>query len=143
MARHLPLRFAIFVGGVLFMPGVATASNWANPLNQGSHGEGHTQALPAAPSGVSAACTSLTGKTIKVTWNAVTHASGYSIYQSTVSASSGYGLVASGITGTSWTSGTLSNATYWFEVAAKIGTNWASPNSTATGSHIIATAGCT
>jgi hypothetical protein len=92
---------------------------------------------------VSAACTSQLAKTIKVTWSAATHASSYSVYKSTTSATSGYTLAASGISTTTWTSGTLSNATYWFEVAANIGSHWASPNSAATASHTITSVGCT
>jgi hypothetical protein len=127
---------------VLSATGTAAASNWVGVLGLGSHGEAQARVLPSAPSGVSAACTSAFAKTIKVTWNTVATATTYSVYESTTSASTGYSLAASGVAGTSWTSGTLSNATYWFEVAAFIGTKWASPNSAATASHAINTFGC-
>jgi len=53
-------------------------------------------------------------------------------YDSTTSATGSYTLVASGVTGTAWTSGTLTNNTnYWFEVTALIGANWASVTSAA------------
>lgn len=62
----------------------------------------------------------------------------YSVYDSTTSATAIFTLVASGVTGTSWTSGALSNNTnYWFEVAALIGTNWASATSAASGESTI------
>jgi hypothetical protein len=143
MSCHLRVLMVVFTGVLVSVPGAAWASSWVIPLNVGSRGDAQGHTLPPAPSGVAAACSSSSGKTIKVTWNSVTHASSYSIYQSTVSGASGFSLAASGVTGTSWTSGTLSNATYWFEVAAKIGTNWAGPNSTATASHAVISSGCT
>jgi len=130
------------VTGCLASAAIASASTWVPTLASASHGEANAQAQPSAPTGVSAACTSPTLKTIKVTWSAVTHATSYSIYKSTTSATSGYSLAASGVTGTAWTSATLSNATYWFEVGVSIGTNWVSPNSTATASHTISISGC-
>ena len=142
MSCHLRV-LAAAAGILLSVPGTASASNWSNPLASASHGQARSQGLPSPPSPVSAACISPTGKTIKVTWSAATHASSYTVYKSTVSATSGYTVAASGITTTTWTSGTLSNATYWFEVSTSVGTSWVSPNLTATGSHTITTAGCT
>ncbi len=118
----------------------ALAAGWTIALRSGSTGEARSSSLPAAPTGVSSACG--TGKTVKVSWTAVTHASTYTVYQSTTSASSGYSAAATGVTGTSWTSGTLSAATYWFEVSATVGTKWASPNSTATASRVISSSSC-
>jgi len=134
----VPLTFAL-----LSAPGIASASSWVDTLASGSRGQAQAQVLPSAPVSVVALCTSPTTKTIQVTWAALTHATSYSVYQSTTSASTGYSLAASGVIATSWTSGTLPKATYWFELAGYIGTNWVSPNSTATGSHVIATGGCT
>jgi hypothetical protein len=139
---HLRLLVATGLASLAF-PAIAAASSWSNLLAAGSHGEAQTQGIPAAPSPVSAACTSATAKTIKVTWGAVAHASSYSVYKSTTSATSGFAVTASGVTASPWTSGTLSNATYWFEVSALIGSNWVSPNSSATGSHVITSAACT
>jgi hypothetical protein len=132
------LSFALLVGGA----GTAWASKWVVALATGSKGEAHAQAAPVAPTGVGAVCTSSSGKTIKVTWSAVTHATSYLIYESTTSASSGFTLVASGVTGTSWTSATLSSANYWFEVAAAIGTNWLGAKSASTGESTISSSGC-
>ena len=100
---------------------------------------GECPALPLAPTGAAAACSGLVGGTIKVTWNPVTlTATSYSILESTTSASGGYSVVASSVTGTSWTSPTPSAGNYWFEVAATIGTHWLGPNSSATGESTIA-----
>jgi hypothetical protein len=137
------LAAALLTGCVLAGPRVALATSWTPLVNPGSRGQAQAQALPAAPTGVGAACTSPTGKTIRVTWAAVTRATSYSIYKSTTSATTGYTLAASGVTTTTWTSGTLANATYWFEVTAYTGTNWISANSAASPSHKIATTGCT
>jgi hypothetical protein len=80
---------------------------------------------------------------VKVTWNAVTlppHGNpvlSYSVFESTVSSSTGYTTVATGVVGTSWTSVPLLAGNYWFEVAAVFGTNWLGSNSAATGQRTV------
>jgi hypothetical protein len=93
----------------------------------------------AAPTGAKATCTSLVSLTVHVTWNAVTHATIYRVWRST-SKTTGYSVVASGITATSWTSSGLSAGTFYFEVSATTGTHWAGPNSVASNSITIALA---
>lgn len=112
------------------------ASAWTVGLGTGT-AQAHAQALNA-PTNVTATCTNPTlVRTITVSWTAVTHAS-YTIYQSTTSATTGYSAVATGVSTTSWTSGTLTaNKTYWYEAAAVIGTNWTSPNSSPTTGRTI------
>jgi hypothetical protein len=114
-------------------------TNWIVHLATGSQGDAHAQALPAAPAGPAASCNApVTAKTIKVTWSAVSHATTYSVYDSTTSASGTYTLIASGVATTSWTSGALTSGTrYWFEVVANVGSNWSSVKSAATGSSLI------
>ena len=119
----------------------AHGSNWAVALASSSRGEASSQAAPVAPTGVSATCTSPVQTTIKVTWTAVAHATNYTVLRSTTSATSGYSTVAT-VTTTSWTSGSLSNGSYWFEVIANIGTNWKSVASTATTKRTIGTGTC-
>src|ERR1700758_5382834 len=104
----------------------AQASAWIVTLHTGSAAEGHSNLLPSAPGSPGAACTSATAATIKVTWSSVTHASTYSVYQATSAATGPYSLAASGVTTTTWTSGSLATGNYWFEVAALQGTNWQS-----------------
>ena len=105
-----------------------------------SSGQSQAQALPAAPSGVSAACNApTTSKTIKVTWSAVAHATNYGVYQatSTTGTPGAYTLTATVAT-TSWTSGALTAArNYWYKVTTLIGTNWASAQSAASGESTI------
>ncbi len=115
------------------------ATNWVDHLATGSKGEAQAQALPAAPASPAAACAApTTSKTIKVTWSAVAHATAYSVYESTTSATGTYSLVASGVATTSWTSGTLTSGTnYWFEVVAVVGSNWSSSKSSATAESTI------
>jgi len=114
-------------------PVADAASNWAVHPAAGSKGESQATVLPAAPTGTAASCAAATtSKTIKVTWNAVTHATTYSVYDSTTTAGGIYSLIASGVATTSWTSGALTSGTnYWFEVVAIVGNNWASPKSPA------------
>jgi fibronectin type 3 domain-containing protein len=115
----------------------AGATSWVVVLHASSAGEGHAQTLPSAPTSVTASCPApTTSKTITVTWGAVTHATTYSIYDSTTSATGTYTLVTS-VSTTSYTSGTLATGNYWYEVTASIGTNWASGKSTASGESTI------
>lgn len=61
----------------------------------------------------------------------------FTVYVSATSSTSGFVAVTSGLTGTSWTSGTLNNGTYWFEVAASYGGSWTSSPSASTASRKI------
>jgi hypothetical protein len=133
----LALSVAIFTCGIGNV--ASAASNWLVHSAAVSAGEGHAQALPAAPAGVTAACAApTTAKTIKVSWSAVTHATAYAVYDSTTSATGTYSLVASGVTTTSWTSSALTSTTnYWFEVATNVGSNWTSAKSSATAESTI------
>jgi hypothetical protein len=132
----------IVVGMVLGLAGTAWATNWIPLLKSGSAGEAKATGAPAAPSGATAACTSTSAKTVKVSWSSVTHATTYTVYEATISASGTYTSVANGVTTTSWTSGTLAAANYWFEVAAYIGTNWLGAKSSGTGESTISSSGC-
>jgi hypothetical protein len=131
--RTLGLALAVAVFVWWGQAAACGASNWVAQVASGSKGESQAATLPAAPGGVGAVCAApTTAKTIKVTWSAVSRATTYSVYDTTTSASGTYALVASGVTTTSWTSGTLTSATnYWFKVTALIGTNWASVQSAA------------
>jgi cellulose 1,4-beta-cellobiosidase len=115
------------------------ATSWIVTLHTASSGEGHSQTVPSAPTGVTAACNApTTSKTIQVSWTAVTHATTYTVYDSTTSSTGTYSSIATGVTTTSWTSGTLTAGTnYWFEVTVSVGSNWASAKSTATGESTI------
>ncbi len=107
-------------------------------LKSGSKGEAHAQ---AAPTGVSAACTSSSAQTVKVSWVGVSKATTYTVYDATTWATGTYTSIASGVTTSSWTSATLSAANYWFEVTAYTGTNWVSAKSTVTAESRISTSG--
>jgi cellulose 1,4-beta-cellobiosidase len=124
------------------MTGTAWATNWVPTLHSTSAGEAKAQGVPTAPTGTTAACTSSSAKTVKVSWTAVTRATTYTVYDTTTSATGTYSSVATGVTTTSWTSGTLSAANYWFEVAAYTGTNWIGTTSTATAESTISSSGC-
>ena len=119
----------------------AAAGLWHLALAAGSHGEAHSQAGPSAPANPAAVCSGL-GLSIKVSWSAVTHASTYTVYQSTSTATGPYSAVASGVTTTSWTSGVLSTGSYWYEVAATVGTTWTSAKSAATAQRTITAVLC-
>jgi endoglucanase len=142
--KHWPSRALVLllVAGpciLLNNPVADAASNWAVHVAAGSKGESQASVLPTAPTGIAASCAApTTAKTIKVTWNAVTHATTYSVYDSTTSAGGAYSLIASGVSTTSWTSGALTSGTnYWFEVVAVVGSNWAGVKSTASAESTI------
>jgi hypothetical protein len=120
-------------------PVADAASNWVVHVAAGSKGESQASVLPVAPTGIAASCAApTTSKTIKVTWTGVAHATTYSIYDSTTTAGGTYSLIASGVSGTSWTSGALTSGTnYWFEVVAVVGSNWASVKSSASAESTI------
>ncbi len=130
--------------GSLSLPQTAWgATAWKPTVAAGSKGEAHSQTLPTAPSGPTAACTSpATNKTVKVSWTAVTHATGYTVWVSTTSATGTYTTAATGVTATSWTSGTLTTGNYWYEVSAAVGSNWASAKSSATSQRTISSSSC-
>ena len=115
------------------------ATNWMVTLHTASSAEAHSQTVPSAPTGVTAACNAPTStKTIKVSWTAVAHATTYTVYDSTTSATGTYTSVATGVATTSWTSGTLTAGThYWFEVTVSVGSNWTSTKSAATAESTI------
>ena len=116
---------------------MAAASNWTASIQLGSTAESNSGSPPAAPSGVTATCTSPLTATIAVTWNPVSNASTYDVYQSTTSSSAGYVMAESDVSGTSWTTGSLTTGNYWFEVSASVGAFWAGPNSIATAPRTV------
>jgi len=142
--RRRTLLVAAPIALVALLLGTSTgavwaATNWTVTLHTASSGEAHSQTVPTAPTGVTAACAApTTAKTIKASWSAVTHATTYTVYNSTTSATGTYSSIATGVTTTSWTSGTLTAGThYWFEVTASVGSNWTSAKSSATAESTI------
>lgn len=104
--------------------GPALASSWVDPLAGGSTAEATAGALPPPPATVGAACLSPTASIITVAWTGVGRATSYSVFDTTTSATGTYNQVATGITGTSWSSGKLATGNYWFEVRDAVGANW-------------------
>jgi hypothetical protein len=110
--------------------GLAAASTWTAGLTASNSGESHTQAVPSAPTGISAVCAATRGE-VTVTWDTTAHAASYTLYDSTTSATGTYSSLATGIATTSYTTGVLtSGKNYWFEVVVYLGTQWASAKST-------------
>ena len=137
-AFHRRILVTVVVATVFSGAPLAWGSNWIPTLHTGSSGEAKSTAAPGAPTGVSATCTSSSAKTVKVAWSAVTHATSYTVSQSSTSATSGYSVVATGVTARNWTTGSLSTGKYWYAVAATVGTHWASVHSSGVGSRTIA-----
>ncbi len=134
--------------GMLWIPAVlgatllcfcspAWATSWTVGLVSGSSGGAQAQPTPSPPATPAAVCTKKNGSTVDVTWTGVANASTYTVSVSTTSAGTGYTVAANGITTTSWRSASLATGTYWYEVAAVVGNNWASVNSTPTAQTTI------
>ena len=116
-------------------------SNWIVHVATAGSGEAKAQALPATPTPASSCAAPATGKKVTVTWAAVTHATGYAIYQSNTTANGTYTLQTT-VTVLTWTSAALATGNYWYEVVAHIGTNWASARSAATAQRTISSTTC-
>lgn len=84
--------------------------------------------LPLAPENVKTAVASASG--VKVTWNAVSGATGYNVYRAN-SFGGSYTCIASGVTGVSYTdSGLLTGATYYYYVTSVVGGAESNPSTT-------------
>jgi len=127
---------------LLISSGTAWATaNWTVHVATVNSGESKAQALPAAPVATSACATPASGKKVTVSWAAITHATGYAIYQSNTTATGTYTLQTT-VTVTTWTSAALATGNYWYEVVTNIGTNWASAKSAATAQRTISSSAC-
>ena len=143
--RHRFRDALITAGPIVLLVTIAPPSygaSWPVPLTAGSGGQATSDTGPAAPGGITSACSGLISKAVVVSWTAVPHATSYTIYQSTTSATGPYIAVATA--GASpWTSGSLALGTYWYEVDAVIGTGWRSLRSAATAQRTIIVTACT
>jgi hypothetical protein len=144
MRRGAPLVVAALAAVLSLLASAGTAwaaGNWTVSVAASSSGEAKAQALPAAPVATSACAAPATGKKVTVTWAAITHASGYGVYQATAAATGPYTLQAT-VTTLTWTSAALTTTgNYWYEVVANIG-SWASANSAATAKRTISSSVC-
>ena len=128
--RRLLVSYGVLLAILTHASGAAAASTWVVALAAASHGEAQAQALPV--SSPSAACQSPSTKIIVVTWSATSNAN-YTVYESNTAVGGPYNAVATGLLVGTWTSASLINGNYWFEVRGFIGTNWASAQSAPTG----------
>lgn len=128
------LAACLLAAGVL-LGGTAAgaAAKWIVALAAESKAQAKSTS-PAVPTGVRATCVSRATVEIRVSWLTAAHATGYTVYQSKTSGS--YSSVAT-VTATDWTSGTLTNGKYTFEVSTSIGSRWTSSRSSSTSSRTI------
>lgn len=137
------LVVAVSLSGFVAPLAASAATGWMVQLVASSKGETKAQALPVAPTSVSATCNApTTSMVIKVTWNGITHATNYAVYQATSTTSTpGSYTKLTTVTTTSWISGTLTAGTnYWYKVVTDVGTNWAGAQSAATTERSITSA---
>jgi hypothetical protein len=119
----------------------AWGSSWVPGLSASSNGEALAYSLPPQPT-ATATCSGVLLGSIVVTWNSVTPASNYLVYQSTSSATGPYSEVAN-VTSLTYTQSGLGIGSYWFEVAAAVGSNWQGAKSAATAKRSITLVLCT
>jgi hypothetical protein len=129
----------VAVGGV-----AQAATPWSVPLGAGSHGQAQAGTLTAA-TGVTSSCIGNSGNKVPVvvSWTAAPRATSYTISQATT-ANGTYTIVATGVTGNSYSFTPSPAGTYFFEVTADLN-NWASAPSapTATGRTTFSNGNCT
>jgi len=123
------LTVSVFAALLLGAAPASAATNWSVGLQSASHGQAKSNVAPSAPASTSTACTSGSSNTINVTWPSVARATNYAVYQATA-VGGPYTLVATVAT-TSYTTGGLNAASYWYKTAALIGSNWASAQTAA------------
>jgi hypothetical protein len=114
---------------------------WAVALGSGGSAQASSGVL-TAPGGVTTACTGGAGNRnqITVSWTAAPRAGGYTVEQSTTSATSGFTTLASGVTATSHVISPPAG-TYWFRVTTVRG-SWTSTPSTAAGPRTTTNNSC-
>ena len=139
--RRLLVEVLVLIVCLLGGTRIASASNWLNHLAAASKGQARAQTVPTAPTGMTASCPVPTTAVIKLAWTAVKHATTYSVYQSTTSATSGFVEVKAGLTTPTWTTAILSAAMYWYKATVIFGNNWASLQSTVANRATIHTTG--
>lgn len=131
----------VLVALVVGQPSEAGAAGWPVSLAGGSAGHSTAGTLPA-PTGVTATCSTGSSKSVIVGWSAVTRATSYTVLESTTSSTGTFTAVATGVTGTSWTSPTLANNTsHWYKVQV-VTRNWSGPQSAATTQRTISGNSC-
>lgn len=116
----------------------ANASTWT--VRSGANAAALAQSLdPQPPSTVTAVCAeALLTRVVDLSWSPVDHATSYVVYQSTTSATSGFAVVATDVTTTTWVTAPLKKGTYWYAVAAATGSPaWLSPMSDPTEARTI------
>jgi hypothetical protein len=114
----------------------AWASSWSISVRAGNRGQSAAGLAPGAPGKPTAVCNGLVGNKVDLSWAAVEHATGYTIWQATA-LNGTYTSVDTVSGATSWTSGALASGSYWFKVAATVGTHWTSLPSAASGKTTI------
>ena len=136
----------VLVGVVVMVSattGASAATAWLVPSAAGSHGHARSPAGVPAPSSMTATCQSAVAKKVVVSWTAVVGATQYTVYDSTTGSGGTYASLTTTASLT-FTTLALANATYWFEVSAKLaGGTWVSLFSAPAGPRVITSSGCT
>ncbi len=111
---------------------IAAAATWTVALQAPSSGQRRSRAPPSAPTAPTGVCVAGTSPTVQVGWTGVAHAASYAVSSSPSGSSGTYALLASGVTTNPYTTTSLAQGTYRFEVTVLVGSNWTSAKSVAT-----------
>ena len=135
--RHRTLGAVVALTAILASSCViAAAAGWTASLTGGA-GATKSKSAPSAPTSPAATCVSSSSRTERISWTAVTGATSYTIYDSTTGSTGTYGSYAASVTSNPYTTSNLSSGTYYFKVAAVVGSTWVGVQSTATAGHQI------
>src|SRR3954451_5849931 len=86
----------VFMAGLVAGRASAGASTWLPGIAAASHGQGQGGGLPGTPAGVSATCVAANQQKVTITWTASAHATSYTVYNATTSATGTYTVLATG-----------------------------------------------
>lgn len=112
----------------LITPAVADASNWTVGLGASSHASAQGGSLAAPSATISCGLFN----SVSVAWNSVPNADNYQVWYATSGSGGPYNFYTT-TSSTSITIGGLGIGSYWFEVAATVGSApWTSPLSAPT-----------
>jgi hypothetical protein len=132
---------SVAVGAVaLLAPSVTAdaASSWAVGVGTSSGALARSDTTPVAPT-ITVTCDQGLNKTLHASWTATAHST-FDLYRSANGA--GYTLIAAGLTGSTYQDTALANASYTYEVRAKVSANWISPLSAPSTARTIQGNGC-
>jgi hypothetical protein len=138
IGRHRTFRAVVALTAVLASScAIAAAAGWTVSASGTPTGSAKGKSAPAAPASQSATCVSSSSRTVRISWTAESGAPSYTISDSTTGSTGTSSQYAVGVTSNLSTTSNLPSGTYYFKVAAQMGTSWIGSQTTATSGRQI------